>query len=262
MDNDKQIQKIQKYSIEEFRNDPQGLIKRGLKDMGITDSIPVPAENLGFTAGFITDYLFHSSHTERNVILLRAFPDRFWDSLQVQWDDVLKHADYLCDRGAPLANVLYKEPWLSLNALKVIRAMRAASILGGEFYNELNSNKDFMIKTSQVQLAELQFLGFKMLSLLPVEEQKAFLEDARQARVPGHALQLWADLCAIRPIAESEGMLKKLRTPAPMAGGLLNNVKLEIGFVEAIKWIRDLPNYDKFDLHVRNYSLVLLGMHK
>jgi len=256
MDKDKQIQRVPKYSVEEFQDDPKGLIKRGLKDMGITDSILIPYENLGFD-DFIYNYLFELSHTERTRAILSIYPKHFWDNLGIEFVQALEYADYLCSPGALLGITLLekKDEWLTLNAVKIAHALKTTTARDGE----LNANKDFTIKAGKILYAELQYRGFYMLTLLPTEEQKHFLENARQSLAPEHALRMWAELICF-PLAKQLKIIERTRFITPVLPDLVD----AWGLIETISWIRNLneSNYNNFAQYIRNNALVLLGMKK
>jgi len=255
MNKDKQIQRVSKYSIDEFRDNPKGSIKRALKDLEITSNIPVPYENLGFT-GFVAQYCWNMTLSERNKVMLSIFPNKFWDSLRVSLGDVLAHADILCRGGAPLQIEIRKnrDEWLVRNGTEIFRATKKASARSGEF----NQDKDFRSKCAEIAQAEKQHLGLYMLTLLSVEEQKHFLENARQSLAPEYALQMWAEVVCY-PLVKMTGLVKKKGIETTT---FLFEIVDEMGFLQTINWMRSLPNYDNFDEYVRNNALVLLGMKK
>lgn len=243
--------KPQKQPKEEMES--QMIFRRKEQDQNLKE---IPLENLGFS-GFVLEYCWNMSISERNKTILSVFPKKFWDDLGVSLNDVLAHADILCRGGAPLQIEIRKneDEWLTKYGTEIFRTMKKATAHGGEF----NQDKDFRAKCAEIAQAEKQTLGLYMLTLLPLEEQKKFLEKVHQSLAPDYALQMWAEVVCY-PLAKMTGLVKKKGTETTT---FLFEIVDEMGFVQTIDWIRSLStDYNNFEDYVRKSSPMLLGMKK
>jgi hypothetical protein len=227
----------------------------------------IPLENLGFS-GFVLEYAWNMSLSERNKTILSVFPKRFWNDLGVSFDDVLAHADILCDKRSALTIEIQKkeDEWLVKYGHKIALAMQKLTAKDGEFRCRGNSSmengvlvnkddeehRDFLSKVGNIKQAELQIFGLYMLTLLPKEEQKKFLAKAYQSDKYAKQLQLWAEVVCF-PFLKQHGLLEKQGVNTTTFFGEITD---KYGFVDSISWIRNIPNDYEIEEYVRKYSVI------
>jgi len=230
----------------------------------------IPLENLGLS-GFVLEYCWNMSLLERNKTILSVFPKIFWDELGVSFEDVLAHADILCDKRINLTieRQKKKDEWLVKYGHKIALAMEKITAKDGAFQCRSNSvlengvwvNKDdeehqtFLKKVGDIKQAELQLLGMYLLSLLPIEDQKKFYEKVYQSDKYAYLLKLWAEIICF-PFLKQHGSLEKKGVETRTYFGEITD---KYGFVGAISWIRNISNEYEIEDYIKNYSIVHFG---
>ena len=221
-----------------------------------------PPEYSGFEE-FFTKYYKDSSFTEQNKYILSIFPVDFWKNIDVSFKDVSKHADIFFqseDKEFTKAIVEKNDPWLTEHGGNIYVAMKIVTAWG----KELMKSENFRNKCADIALAELQNLGLKMLTLLPKEDQKKFLEECQRHYPPSTepdfpflAMRVWADV-ACTPLAETNGLISKKKDSFPRRN--LSDVIEKLGFIATIAWLRELPHYRNFDKHSQKCFPFLLDI--
>jgi len=221
-----------------------------------------PPEYSGFGEFFAT-YYKDKSFTEQNRYILSIFPPAFWANIGVSFEDVSNHADVFFqhdEKERVKTIVKINNTWLTKHSINVDVAMKLATT----WNRELMSNENFRNKCADIALAELQMLGIKMCALLPKDEQKKFLDECAEHYPPSVepdfaflALRVWADVVCT-PLAEKHGLVQE--TKGDMIRIHLSDVIKEVGFIETIAWLRELPSYNNFDKHVQKSSIFLLDV--
>ena len=221
-----------------------------------------PPEYSGF-GEFFTKYYQNTSFAEQNKYILSIFPVDFWKNIGVSFEDVSKHADIFFqseDKEFIKAIVEKNDPWLTEHGGNIYVAMKIVTTWG----KELMKSENFRNKCADIALAELQNLGLKMLTLLPKEEQKKFLEECKQHYPPSVepdfsflAMRVWADVVCT-PLAETNGLIPKKKDSFPRPH--LSEVIEKLGFIATIAWLRELSNYHNFEKYSPKFSSFLLDV--
>lgn len=228
--------------------------------MATQDTKEILPEKLGFE-GFILDYAWNSNVSERNKYVISLFPDDLWKEAKLSTDDAKKYADILCQNEDVLPKMVAesKDKHLEEIAPQLYKAyyfMRVATLWNK---GKLMSNDKWKNKFAEVARAEFQLLGFKMFSILSLEHKKEFLDKAYSSDMPHYALRLWADY-AYTPLAEDDILSGREKRSFPRTH--LSDIIEKVGFVSAIAWLRELPNYRNFENWSNKLSEFLLDSEK
>ena len=228
--------------------------------MTTQDIKEIPPEKLGFE-GFILNYTWNSNVSERNKYIISLFPGDLWKEAKFSADDATKYADILCQSEDVLPKIVAesKDKYLEEIAPQIYNAyylMRVATLWDKGM---LMSDDKWKSNFAEVARAEFQLLGFKMFSALPLEHKKEFLDKAASSDMPPYALRLWADY-AYTPIAENDIIPGSEKRSFPRTH--LSDIIEKVGFISAIAWLRELPNYRNFENWANKLSEFLLDSEK